>query len=129
MQCHNDKYAKKSLLFQSSKHGHLNPPEELDVEPAGEEWQEQGSSAGEGKVGAAERDHGSGRDIVLLSKRLIAPAFEKTGRTGGSGAHVVIGSSVFCPSLPFVGVVPPNRVALNREGTQENLCCVGYLFS
>lgn len=78
IQCHNDKDAKESVLCQSSKHGHWNTPEELGVNPAGEEWQEWGSSAGEGKAGAEERDHGSDRDNVLVSKRLSPPAFEKT---------------------------------------------------
>lgn len=70
----------KSVLFQSSKHGHLNTPEELNINPADEEWQEWGSCAGEGEAGAEERDHGSGRDNVLISKWLTPPAFEKASR-------------------------------------------------
>lgn len=36
IQCHNDKYAKQSILFQSSKFGRLITPEELCVNEAGE---------------------------------------------------------------------------------------------
>jgi len=57
----------KIRLFQSSKHGHLNNSEEQGINTACEEWQKWGSSAGEGKVRAKERNHSSARDDVLIS--------------------------------------------------------------
>lgn len=48
-------YAKESLLFQGSKRGYLNIPEDPGINPAGEEWQERGGSAGEGEAGAEEK--------------------------------------------------------------------------
>lgn len=74
---------KSLFLFQGSKRGYLNIPEDPGINPAGEEWQERGGSAGEGEAGAEERDHGSGRDNVLIRKGLCPPpAFEKTSGAG-----------------------------------------------